>query len=157
MAYATAAQLGLYMSDPPLSSCADDTTEGTADAPVVADARERASGIMDGYLQTAGYDVPVTGALVTAALRHHTEAVAAHLLARRRPAFRDAQGVAPYRTDYMDALAWGKMVLDGKITLEGSQPGTTGGPAEADRGGMVLHAHRGQQRPPMPPRRMRGW
>ena len=160
MAYATQAQLELYMGDPSLAQCCDDTTEGTADADVVADVLERASAVMDGYLQTGGYAVPRAGAGVTAALRHYTEGVAAHLAARRRPEFRDGNGVAPYRQDYEDAVAWGQKVADRRIRLEGDEPegAEAGGAALADRpGGMVLHSYRGQRRPPAPPRRMRGW
>ena len=109
MAYVTQEQLELYMGTPTLAQCCDDTTEGTADADVVADVIARASGILDGYLQTAGYTVPRTGAGITVALRHHTSGVAAHLAARRRPEYRDAQGQAPYRQDYADALAWGQI------------------------------------------------
>ncbi len=158
MAYVTQEQLELYMGTPTLAQCCDDTTEGTADADVVADVIARAAGLMDGYLQTAGYTVPRTGAGITAALRHHTSGVAAHLAARRRPEYRDAQGQAPYRQDYTDALAWGQKVADRKIRLEGDEPEGAGGAALADRpGGQVLHAHRAQARPPAPPRRMRGW
>lgn len=158
MTYATAEQLALYMSDPPLTACADDDSSGAADAAVVADVLERASGILDGYLQTAGYTVPVTGTAVTAALRHWTCAVAAHLVAKRRPEFRDGQGVAPYRSDWLDAMAWAQKVADGKLQLEGTDTVGGNGPAEADSGGgMVLHAYRDQRRPPKPPRRMRGW
>lgn len=158
MAYVTQEQLELYMGTPTLAQCCDDTTEGTADADVVADVIARASGILDGYLQTAGYTVPRTGAGITVALRHHTSGVAAHLAARRRPEYRDAQGQAPYRQDYADALAWGQKVADRKIRLEGDEPEGATGPALADQpGGMVLHSFRAQARPPAPPRRMRGW
>lgn len=158
MAYATTEQLRLYMSDPPLTACADDDSSGSPDADVVADVLDRASGILDGYLQTAGYSVPLSGASVTAALRHWTCAVAAHLVAKRRPEYRDAQGVAPYRSDWNDAMAWAQKVADGKIQLEGTDTVGGGGPSEADTpGGMVLHAFRDQRRPPAPPRRMRGW
>lgn len=161
MAYADPSQLELYMGEPSLAQCTDDDhldAPVTPTAAVVTDVLERASGILDGYLQTAGYTVPVTGALVTPALRHHTAAVAAHFAARRRSELRDNQGVAPYRTDYLDAIAWGQKIAEGKITLEGTAPDGGTGPAEADTGGgMVLHAYRGQQRPPPRPRKMRGW
>lgn len=159
MAYATQEQLELYMSEPSLAQCCDDTTEGAADADVVADVLARASAVMDGYLQSGGYSVPRAGAGVTAALRHYTEGVAAHLAARRRPEFRDGNGVAPYRQDYDDALAWAQKVADGKVRLEGDEPeGADGGPALADRaGGRVLHAHRAGRAPPAPPLRMRRW
>lgn len=158
MAYATQAQLALYMSEPPLTACADDDESGASDGAVVTDVLDRASGILDGFLQTAGYSVPLTGPAVTAALRHWTCAVAAHLVAKRRPEFRDAQGNAPYRSDWLDAMAWAQKVADGKLQLEGTDSVGGGGPSEADTpGGMVLHAWRDQRRPPAPPRRMRGW
>ncbi len=158
MAYATQAELELWMAEPSLVQCCDDTTEGTADAPVVADVLERASGLMDGFLQTAGYTVPRAGAEVTVALRHWCCAIAAHLAAKRRPEFRDGQGVAPYRGDWVDAMAWLQKVADRQIRLENSEPGAGEGASLADRpGGMVLHSYRAQARPPAPPRRMRGW
>lgn len=160
MPYATQEELELYMADPSLAQCCDDTVEGTADTAVVTDVLTRASAVMDGFLQSGGYAVPRSGAGITAGLRHYTSGVAAHLAARRRPEFRDGNGVAPYRQDYDDALAWAQKVADGKIRLEGDEPegAEGGGPALADRaGGRVLHAYRGQARPPAPPRRMRGW
>jgi phage gp36-like protein len=158
MAYATQAQLELWMAAPSLAQCCDDTTEGTADAAVVTDVLDRAAGLMDGFLQTAGYTVPRTGAGVTVALRHWCCAIAAHLAAQRRPEFRDAQGVAPYRQAWLDAMAWLQKVADRAIRLEGDEPEGAGGASLADRpGGMVLHSYRAQARPPAPPRRMRGW
>lgn len=158
MAYASSADLALYMAAPSLAACADDDESGTADPSVVTDVLDRASGILDGYLQTAGYAVPLTGTSVTTALRHWTCAVAAHLVAKRRPEFRDASGVAPYRSDWDDALAWARLVADGKLQLEGTDTVGGSGPAESDSGGgMVLHAYRGQRPSPPRPRKMRGW
>ena len=156
MPYLTQTQLETMMAVPRLADCCDDTVAGTADAGVVTDVIERACGVVDGYLQTAGYAIPMTGSGVTAALRHWTGMIAAHLAAQRRPAFRDAQGRAPYRVEYQDALEWLAKVAARKILLEAVEP-TGGDTPDTPGGGMVLNAYRGGQRPPARPRAQRRW
>lgn len=154
-AYLTSAQLAALMYDARLVDCTDDDGDDAADPAIVSDVIERASGVMDGYFQAAGLDVPLTGDAITAAVRHHTGFVAAHYAAQRRPQFRDAQGNAPYRAEYLDAIAWAKDVAARRILLVGQDTAEGGGGEEG--GGMVLHAFRAQVAAPRGPRKMRGW
>lgn len=157
MAYITQSELEARMYDVRLADCCDDTTSGTADAEIVETLIEDASGVADGYLQTAGYTVP--RATATVALKHHVAWIAAHFAASRRQQYRDQRGVAPYRQEYTDALAWLQRVADRKTLLEGQDPeGLASANADSGGGGgMVLHAYRGQQAPPRGATRMRGW
>lgn len=159
MAYVTQHELEVRMCEVRLVDCTDDDADGAPDLDVVAAVVDDASGIADGYLQTAGYAVPLGAP--TPALRHHVASIAAHFAASRRQEYRDARGAAPYRTEYADALAWLEKVAAGKILLEARAPdaGHAGGPSidEASPSGMVLHSYRGQRPPPAGVRRMRGW
>jgi phage gp36-like protein len=155
MAYLSSAQLAALMYSARLVDCTDDDGNGVADPAIVADVIERASGVMDGYFQASGLAVPLTGTAITAAVRHHVGFVAAHFAAQRKPEYRDAQGFAPYRQEYVDALAWGDKIASRKMLLEGVDVAAGGGGDEG--GGMVLHAFRGQVAAPRGPRKMRGW
>lgn len=154
MGYVTDAELAAIMYGVSLVQCTDDDNDTVADATVVAQLHASASGIADGYLQTAGYAVPVTP---TAALKHHVAFIEAHFAASRRQKFRNAQGVAPYRTEYLDAIAWLEKIAAGDIRLEGQEPTAASSSSESGTGGKVMHAYRGQRAPRRGARGMRGW
>lgn len=157
MAYITQAELEARMYGLRLADCCDDTVEGTADTGIVETVIADACGVADGYLQMAGYTVPRITA--TVALKHHVAFIAAHFAASRRQQYRDARGVAPYRTEYSDALAWLQRIADRQTFLEGQDPeGLASAAADSGGGGgMVMHSYRNQQPAPRGARRMRGW
>lgn len=149
--YLTLAELDRLMTEARLIDCTDDDGDGTPDSVVVTDVIQRASSVMDGYFMNAGLTVPLTGELVTPAVRHYTGFLAAHFAAKRRPKFRNPQGKSPYWVERDEALAWAADVAAGKLSLQ-QTPEPPGSIAP-----RVYHAARGQIAAPGGARKMRGW
>jgi phage gp36-like protein len=117
MAYVTQAELETLMYSARLVDCADDDGNGTSDAAVVTDILARASAFLDDAAVAAGYTLPLSATGLTPLVREHIGWIAAHLAARRRPQYRDAQGHAPYYQEHLAALAWLKDVRAGTVGL----------------------------------------
>lgn len=148
--YLTTAELDTLMTEARLVDCTDDDGNGVPDPTVVTDVIQRASGVADGYFLSAGYTPPLTGTLVSAAVRHHVGFLCAHYAAKRRPKFRNKDGKAPYWVEAEEALKWLAQVGAGKILLDTVEPPGSIAPT-------VRHAYRDQLAPPTGPRKMRGW
>lgn len=117
MAYVTEEQLERLMYEARLVDCTDDDGDGTSDAAVVTDGIERASAYLDDAAVAAGYEVPLSATNLTPLVREHVGWIAAHLFARRRQQFRDAQGRSPYYQEFAAAMAWLKDVRSGAVGL----------------------------------------
>lgn len=156
MAHLTADELAALMYAERLADCCDDDADGTADPLIVAAVIDAASSVGDGYAATAGLPVPLAGAYITAAVKHHSGFIAAHFAAQRRPEFREQSGFAPYRQEYLDAIAWWEKVAARKILLTGADT-AAGSAAAVEGGGMVLHSYQRQRPARTGPRKMRGW
>lgn len=152
-AYLTLSQLQAIMASPRLVDCLDDDSDGTlsdAEQALATDTDTglifRAGALADGYLMGAGYPIPLSGTQITPILRHHVGMVAAHYAAQRRPAYRDAQGRAPYWQEHAAAVAFFELVRDGKVALDGAPTPGSANPVGEGASVFVTHGNRGGQR-----------
>lgn len=103
MALITQAQWETVLGAARVVDLCDDDEDGAADAAVVAEVLDQASDFVQEHAVAAG--ALLTAGALTAAMRRRVAMIAAHFAGARRPQHRDAQGHAPYRVEYLDAVA----------------------------------------------------
>jgi hypothetical protein len=82
----------------------DDNGDGVVDPDLVAGPSEGASALLDTYLLEGWTQEAIRDLVADPLLRRHVAWVAIHFRAQSKPEWRDQNGIAPYRTEYKDAL-----------------------------------------------------
>ena len=102
--YVDGAFLQTIIAAPAYHRLFDDDGDGVADVANVASACEQASSEADSLLLEGWPDLNAVAIVATdPAIKRHIGWIALHFRAQSKPEWRDANGVAPYRAEYVDA------------------------------------------------------
>ncbi len=107
------------ISEEDLIGLTDDYGDGVLDAEVVSGAIAEADELIDGYLRTRDFELPL--ATVPGVLRRLSAAIATYLLYGRRPHLETPERV---KNDYTGALKTLEKIQRGEIQIGAGEPAT---------------------------------
>jgi hypothetical protein len=105
-AYWTAPDLVAATSQAVIDRYFDDDGDGIADPGLVTQMILNASSAIDAVLLKGFSADAIVQLALEPLFKHHGAYATLHMAAKRRPEWRDAQGNAPYRTDWNDAMKY---------------------------------------------------
>jgi phage gp36-like protein len=106
MAYIDATDLRSAASQADIDRYYDDDGDGAADASVVADLNDKASSTFDAKLLQEWAPLQVVELMKEPLAKMHCAYTSLHLAAKRKREWRDAEGNAPYKVDYAEAMKY---------------------------------------------------